>query len=99
MDHKFRQFSEQSLDLIEMMVSVPICCLNDFFIHLVCLCLLTSSHDVCVQVNNSTNSTGDAEEENTVAFPLHLYSQASKASVSHPRLLLPVTVNAKHKKS
>ncbi|XP_072229413.1 interferon a3-like [Leuresthes tenuis] len=50
MDHKFRQFSEQSLDLIEMMV------------------------------NNSTNSTGDAEEENTVAFPLHLYSQASKAS-------------------
>ncbi|XP_050923075.1 uncharacterized protein LOC127139318 [Lates calcarifer] len=33
-----------------------------------------------MQVNNSTNSTEDAEVEDTVAFPNDLYSQASKAS-------------------
>uniref|UniRef100_A0A3B4UD56 Uncharacterized protein n=1 Tax=Seriola dumerili TaxID=41447 RepID=A0A3B4UD56_SERDU len=54
MDHKFRQYSENSLDLLETMV------------------------------NNSTNTTEDAEVEHTVAFPNDLYSQASKASVSHP---------------
>ncbi|KAM6896958.1 interferon a3-like [Xenentodon cancila] len=48
-NHKFRQYSENSLDLLEMMV------------------------------NNSTNTTEDAEE-NTVAFPHHLYNQASTAS-------------------
>uniref|UniRef100_A0A4W6F2V7 Uncharacterized protein n=1 Tax=Lates calcarifer TaxID=8187 RepID=A0A4W6F2V7_LATCA len=53
MDHKFRQYSENSLDLLDTMV------------------------------NNSTNSTEDAEVEDTVAFPNDLYSQASKASVSH----------------
>uniref|UniRef100_A0A4W6GAY1 Uncharacterized protein n=1 Tax=Lates calcarifer TaxID=8187 RepID=A0A4W6GAY1_LATCA len=50
MDHKFRQYSENSLDLLDTMV------------------------------NNSTNSTEDAEVEDTVAFPNDLYSQASKAS-------------------
>ncbi|XP_059180723.1 interferon a3-like [Centropristis striata] len=30
--------------------------------------------------NNSTNTTEDAEVEDTVAFPDHLYNQASKAS-------------------
>ncbi|XP_061564293.1 interferon a3-like [Cololabis saira] len=45
-DHKFRDYSENSLDLLEMMV------------------------------NNSTNST----EENTVAFPHHLYNHTSRAS-------------------
>ncbi|XP_037547152.1 interferon a3-like [Nematolebias whitei] len=49
MDHKFRQFSENSLNLLDVMA------------------------------NNSTNSTED-EEENSVAFPHHLYSQASRAS-------------------
>ncbi|XP_061564235.1 interferon a3-like [Cololabis saira] len=48
-DHKFRDYSENSLDLLEMMV------------------------------NNSTNTTEDAEE-NTVAFPHHLYNQTSAAS-------------------
>ncbi|XP_032430996.1 interferon phi 4 [Xiphophorus hellerii] len=48
MEHKFRQYSGNSLDLLDMMA------------------------------NNITNSTED--EENTVAFPDHLYSQASKAS-------------------
>ncbi|KAK5602628.1 hypothetical protein CRENBAI_006601 [Crenichthys baileyi] len=48
MDHKFRQYSENSLDLLDMMA------------------------------NNSTNSTED-EEQNTVAFPHHLYTQVSKA--------------------
>ncbi|XP_041830208.1 interferon a3-like [Melanotaenia boesemani] len=33
-----------------------------------------------IMVNNSTNGTEDAAEENTVAFPDHLYNQASKAS-------------------
>lgn len=47
--------------------------------HDVCLCL-------CVQVNNSTNGTEDAEVEDTVAFPNELYSQAFNASVSHPQL-------------
>ncbi|MED6237606.1 hypothetical protein ATANTOWER_029137 [Ataeniobius toweri] len=49
MDHKFRQYSENSLDLLDMMA------------------------------NNSTNSTED-EEQNTVAFPHHLYTQVSKAT-------------------
>ncbi|XP_043958275.1 interferon a3-like [Gambusia affinis] len=48
MEHKFRQYSGNSLNLLDMMA------------------------------NNITNSTED--EENTVAFPDHLYSQASKAS-------------------
>ena len=40
---------------------------------------------VCVmQANNSTNTTEDAELE--VAFPHRLYTQASKASVSHPEI-------------
>ncbi|XP_049419755.1 interferon a3-like [Epinephelus fuscoguttatus] len=30
--------------------------------------------------SNSTNTTGDAEVDDTVSFPNHLYSQASKAS-------------------
>ncbi|KAM4715174.1 interferon a3-like [Anableps anableps] len=47
MDHKFRQYSGNSFNLLDMMA------------------------------NNSTNST---EEQNTVAFPHNLYSQASKAS-------------------
>lgn len=43
---------------------------------------------ICMmQENNSTNTTGDAEVKNTAAFPYDLYSQASKASVSHPQLL------------
>ncbi|GLD60087.1 uncharacterized protein AKAME5_001202800 [Lates japonicus] len=50
MDHKFTQYSENSLDLLDTMV------------------------------NNSTNSTEDAEVEDTVAFPNDLYSQASRAS-------------------
>ncbi|XP_056221226.1 interferon a3-like [Seriola aureovittata] len=50
MDHKFRQYSKNSLDLLDTMV------------------------------NNSTNTTEDAEVEHTVAFPNDLYSQASKAS-------------------
>ncbi|XP_027144877.1 interferon a3-like isoform X1 [Larimichthys crocea] len=49
-DHKFRQHSETSLDLLNTMA------------------------------NNSTNSTEDAQVEDTVAFPNDLYSQASKAS-------------------
>ena len=50
---------------------------------------------VCVmQANNSTNTTEDAEVE--VAFPHDLYTQASKASVSHPQLLTTATVNAKY---
>nr|UIR15461.1 interferon d [Pagrus major] len=47
-DHKFRQHSENYLELLDTMA------------------------------NNSTNSTEDAED--TVSFPDHLYSQASKAS-------------------
>uniref|UniRef100_A0A8D3BWR7 Uncharacterized protein n=1 Tax=Scophthalmus maximus TaxID=52904 RepID=A0A8D3BWR7_SCOMX len=50
MDHKFRQYSENSLDLLRTMA------------------------------HNSTNSTEEAEVEETVAFPNDLYSQASKAS-------------------
>ncbi|XP_067345247.1 interferon a3-like [Channa argus] len=50
MDHKFRQFSKNSLDLIDTMAK------------------------------NSTNTTGGAEEDDTVTFPSDLYSQASKAS-------------------
>ncbi|XP_040885106.1 interferon a3-like [Toxotes jaculatrix] len=50
MDHKFRQYSENSLDLLNTMA------------------------------NNSTNTTEDAEVEDTVAFPNNLYSQASEAS-------------------
>lgn len=38
-----------------------------------------------LQVNNSTNSTKD-EEQSAVAFPHHLYSHVSKASVSPPQL-------------
>ena len=39
---------------------------------------------VCdVQANNSTNTTEDAEVQDTVAFPYDLYNQASRASVSH----------------
>nr|XP_020472205.1 interferon a3-like [Monopterus albus] len=48
MDHKFRQYSKNSLDLLDTMA------------------------------NNSTNTTEDAGVD--VAFPNHLYSQASKAS-------------------
>ena len=48
----------------------------------VCMCVCVC---VCVlQANNSTNSTEDDEVKNT--FPEHLYSQASKASVSPPQL-------------
>ncbi|XP_047465707.1 uncharacterized protein LOC125022810 [Mugil cephalus] len=50
MNHKFKQYSENSLDLIDAMA------------------------------NNSTNSTEDAGTEDTVVFPYHLYSHASKAS-------------------
>ncbi|CAG5903899.1 unnamed protein product [Menidia menidia] len=79
MDHKFRQYSEQSLDLIEMMVSVLICALNGWLTPT--LTLVNNQPVLCVmQGNNSTNSTEDEEEENRAAFPLHLYSQASKAS-------------------
>ncbi|KAF3704169.1 Interferon a3 [Channa argus] len=46
MDHKFRQFSKNSLDLIDTMA------------------------------NNSTSTTGGAEEDDTVTFPSDLYSQA-----------------------
>ncbi|KAM9716171.1 interferon a3-like [Menidia menidia] len=43
--------------------------------------LVNNQPVLCVmQGNNSTNSTEDVEEENRAAFPLHLYSQASKAS-------------------
>ncbi|XP_047233739.1 interferon a3-like [Girardinichthys multiradiatus] len=49
MDHKFRQYSKNALDLLDMMA------------------------------NNSTNSTED-EEQHTVAFPHHLYTQVSKAT-------------------
>uniref|UniRef100_A0A3P8RA99 Uncharacterized protein n=1 Tax=Astatotilapia calliptera TaxID=8154 RepID=A0A3P8RA99_ASTCA len=49
MDHKFKQHNEETLNLLETMVSG----------------------------NNSTNTT---EVEDTVAFPNHLYHQASKAS-------------------
>ena len=41
-----------------------------------CLCV--------VQANNSINTTDDAEVK--VAFPRDLYTQASKASVSHPEI-------------
>nr|XP_033466962.1 uncharacterized protein LOC117247002 [Epinephelus lanceolatus] len=34
----------------------------------------------CLSASNSTNSTEDAEVDDTVSFPNHLYSQASKAS-------------------
>lgn len=55
--------------------------------HIMCVC-------VCVlQANNSTNSTEDAQVEDTVAFPNDLYSQASKASVSHPQLSSDVRQN------
>ena len=43
---------------------------------MICLCV--------IQANNSTNTTEDAELE--VAFPHRLYTQASKASVSHPEI-------------
>ena len=35
-----------------------------------------------MQVNNSNNTTEDAEVEETVAFPENLYNQTSQASVS-----------------
>ena len=47
-----------------------------------------------MQANNSTNTTEDAELE--VAFPHDLYTQASKASVSHPQLLTTAIVIAKY---
>ncbi|XP_069370718.1 interferon a3-like [Paralichthys olivaceus] len=50
MDHKFRQYSKNSLDLLDMMA------------------------------HNSINTTEDAEVEETVALPEHLYSQVSNAS-------------------
>ncbi|XP_058477476.1 interferon a3-like [Solea solea] len=51
MDQKFKQYSENYLELLQMMVN-----------------------------NTNTNSTEDAEMEETVAFPYDLYSQASKAT-------------------
>ena len=88
-DEKFRQHSENYLQLLDTMVSLCLLSLDDVHWMTLLYCVFPSTHDVCVcvcvlQANNSTNSTEDDEVKNT--FPEHLYSQASKASVSPPQL-------------
>ncbi|XP_036937177.1 interferon a3-like isoform X1 [Acanthopagrus latus] len=86
-DEKFRQHSENYLQLLDTMVSLCLLSLDDVHWMTLLYCVFPSTHDVCVcvcvcvcvlQANNSTNSTEDDEVKNT--FPEHLYSQASKAS-------------------
>ncbi|XP_071319422.1 interferon a3-like isoform X1 [Trachinotus anak] len=81
MDHKFRQYSENSLALVETMVSELLCSLFKVTeLSQLCLLQYMMCVFVCVmQVSNSTNST-EGEVQDTVAFPNDLYSQASKAS-------------------